>query len=326
MAVTPKTGRNAQPGKRDSATLSASEALKAAEAAIEPAPAVRKPAPRKAASSVPAMDANPSAKSVPAMDANPSAKSVPAMDANPSAKSVPAMDANPSAKSVPAMDANPSAKSVKATDASPAAIVAATTAVDAMPEPDTEVAAEAAPEAETPKSLDEKAKTTATLPLPATEGTKIMNDVMETGKKFAEDTKAKLETAYADMNEKAKASVEKSTKAIEEMSDIAKGNVEAMVESGKIAAKAMETMSQEAVDYSRKNFEKATAALKSFATVKTPTEFFQLQSQMFSSSFDEFTKEAAKNSEAMMKVAGDIAQPLTARVTLVTDKVKSLAA
>ncbi|WP_037478157.1 phasin family protein [Sphingobium sp. ba1] len=314
MAVTPKTGRNAQPGKSDSATLSASEALKAAEAAIEPAPAVRKPAPRKAASSVPAMDANPSAKSVPAMDANPSAKSVPAMDAN------------PSAKSVPAMDANPSAKSVKATDASPAAIVAATTAVDAMPEPDTEAAAEAAPDAETPKSLDEKAKTTATLPLPATEGTKIMNDVMETGKKFAEDTKAKLETAYADMNEKAKASVEKSTKAIEEMSDIAKGNVEAMVESGKIAAKAMETMSQEAVDYSRKNFEKATAALKSFATVKTPTEFFQLQSQMFSSSFDEFTKEAAKNSEAMMKVAGDIAQPLTARVTLVTDKVKSLAA
>ena len=314
MAVTPKTGRTAQPGKRDSATLSASEALKAAEAAIEPAPAVRKPAPRKTASSVPAMDANPSAKSVPAMDANPSAKSVPAMDAN------------PSAKSVPAMDANPSAKSVKATDASPAAIVAATTAVDAMPEPDTEVAAEAAPEAETPKSLDEKAKTTATLPLPATEGTKIMNDVMETGKKFAEDTKAKLETAYADMNEKAKASVEKSTKAIEEMSDIAKGNVEAMVESSKIAAKAMETMSQEAVDYSRKNFEKATAALKSFATVKTPTEFFQLQSQMLSSSFDEFTKEAAKNSEAMMKVAGDIAQPLTARVTLVTDKVKSLAA
>ncbi|MEQ6334347.1 phasin family protein [Sphingobium sp. MK2] len=290
MAVTPKTGRAAQPGKSESATLSASEALKAAEAAIEPAPAVRKPAPRKTASSVPAMDAN------------------------------------PSAKSVPAMDANPSAKSVKATDASPAAIVAATTAVDAMPEPDTDAAADVAPEADTPKSLDKKATTTATMPLPAVEGTKIMNDVMETGKKFAEDTKAKFETAYADMNEKAKASVEKSTKAIEEMSDIAKGNVEAMVESSKIAAKAMETMSQEAVDYSRKNFEKATAALKSFATVKTPTEFFQLQSQMLSSSFDEFTKEAAKNSEAMMKLAGEVAQPLTARVTVVTDKVKSLAA
>ena len=153
-----------------------------------------------------------------------------------------------------------------------------------------------------------------------------MNDVIETGKKFAEDAKAKLETVYADMNEKAKASVEKSTKAIEEFSDIAKGNVEAMVESGKIAAKGMETLGQEAVDYSRKSFEKATASFKSFATVKTPTEFFQLQSQMFSSSFDDFTKEAAKSSEAMMKLASDVASPLTARVTVVTDKVKSLAA
>jgi len=124
----------------------------------------------------------------------------------------------------------------------------------------------------------------------------------------------------------AKASVEKSTKAIEEFSDIAKGNVEAMVESGKIAAKGMETLGQEAVDYSRKSFEKATASFKSFATVKTPTEFFQLQSQMFSSSFDDFTKEAAKSSEAMMKLASDVASPLTARVTVVTDKVKSLAA
>ena len=153
-----------------------------------------------------------------------------------------------------------------------------------------------------------------------------MNDMIETGKKFAEDTKAKLESVYADLNEKAKASVEKSTKAIEEMSDLAKGNVEALVESGKIAAKGIEGLGQEAVDYSRKNLEKATATMKSFSSVKTPTEFFQLQSAFISSSFDDFTKEAAKSSEAMIKLAGDIASPLTARVTVVTDKVKSLAA
>jgi len=162
--------------------------------------------------------------------------------------------------------------------------------------------------------------------LPATEGTKMMNDVIETGKKFAEETKAKLETVYADLNEKAKVSVEKSTKAIEEFSDIAKGNVEALVESGKIAAKGFETIGQEAVDYSRKSFEKATASFKSFSTVKTPTEFFQLQSQLLSSSFDEFTKEAAKSSEALIKLASEVTSPLTARVTVVTDKVKALAA
>ncbi|MBV2150979.1 phasin family protein [Sphingobium sp. AS12] len=282
MAVTPKTGRSAPRAKSASTTLSASEALKAAEAAIAPAP--KKPTVRKA-----------------------------------------------------------TASSVKAIDANPSAIVAATTAVDAppLPEPVAEPVIEAEPVAAAPvaavppeapvepemtKSLPKQAEPFAIKTLSAIEGTKTMNDVIETGKKFAEDAKAKMETVYADLNEKAKAGVEKSTKAIEELSDLAKGNVEALVESGKIAAKGMETLGQEAVDYSRKSFEKATASFKTFSTIKTPTEFFQLQSQLFSSSFDDFTKEAAKSSEAMMKLAGDVASPLTARVTLVTDKVKSLAA
>ena len=283
MAVTPKPGRRKQVATKPSSTLSAAEALKAAEAAVgtsAKAAPVRKPAAAK--------------------------------------------------KAAP--------KPTAAAKANPAAIAAATTAVDAAPEPAAPPAIEPMPSAPAPlveeakvepkevKSLSSKAGPVEPETLPATEGTKMMNDVIETGKKFAEETKAKLETAYADLNEKAKASVEKSTKAMEELSDIAKGNVEALVESGKIAAKGFETLGQEAVDYSKKSFEKATASLKSFSTVKTPTEFFQLQSQLFSSSFDEFTKEAAKSSEALIKLAGDVASPLTARVTVVTDKVKTLAA
>lgn len=294
MAVTPKPVRRKPVAKKASSTLSASEALKAAEAAIgtsaKPAkPAVKKPSPPKAASAKPV---------------------------------------------VPEVKPEPKPEPVAPAD--PVAVIAATTAVDAAPEPPMvqEAKPEPAPKIEAVakpaptkefKSLP-KAGPTEPKMLPATEGTTMMNDMIETGKKFAEETKAKLETAYADLNEKAKASVEKSTKAMEELSDIAKGNVEALVESGKIAAKGFETLGQEAVDYSKKSFEKATASLKSFSTVKTPTEFFQLQSQLFSSSFDEFTKEAAKSSEALIKLAGDVASPLTARVTVVTDKVKTLAA
>jgi hypothetical protein len=162
-------------------------------------------------------------------------------------------------------------------------------------------------------------------PAPA-EGSAVMTDVMASTKKFAEDTKAKFESAFADLNVKAKASVEKSTKALGEISDLTKGNVEALVESGKIAAKGVEAMGQDAAEYSRKNFEKATATLKSFASVKSPTEFFQLQSELMSTAFDSFAKETAKNSEAMLKLAGEVAQPISSRVSLVTEKVKSLAA
>ncbi|MFY9352585.1 MAG: phasin family protein [Sphingobium sp.] len=232
------------------------------------------------------------------------------------------IDTNPSRKAPAPAPEEPKETPPPPPPTDQVAVIAATTAVDAAPEPEAELEA---PLPGTSKSLPETAIEDA-VPLPALEGTTMMNEVIETGKKFAEDTKAKFETAYADFNEKTKAHVEKSTKAIEEMSDIAKGNVEAMVEAGKIAAKGMEVLGQEAVDYTRKSFEKATASFKSFSTVKTPTEFFQLQSQMLSASFDDFTKEAAKHSEAMVKLAGDVAQPLTARVTLVTDKVKSLAA
>jgi hypothetical protein len=309
MAVTPKGGQGKAPAKRGSSTLSASEALKAAEAAITP-PVAKKPVGRKPAEPKATPPKVETPKTITPKAAAPkAAASVKPIDIKPQAASAKPIDPNPqaTAKSSPSkttevkpIDTNPQAKAAK-------------------PDPIVE------PVVKTP-SVAAKPLVEKTVPLPVLEGTKKMTDLIETGKKFAEDAKAKMETVYADFNEKAKAGVEKSTKAIEELSDLTKGNVEALVESGKIAAKGIETMGQEAVDYSRKNFEKATASFKSFSTVKTPTEFFQLQSQLMSSSFDEFAKEAAKNSEAFMKLAGDVAQPLTARVTLVTDKVKSLAA
>ncbi|MGE4411329.1 MAG: phasin family protein [Sphingobium sp.] len=157
-------------------------------------------------------------------------------------------------------------------------------------------------------------------------GIKVMSDVMETTKKYTDEAKERFQSAFSEMSEKAKTSVEKSTKAFEELSDLAKGNVEALVESGKIATKGVEALGQEAAEYGRTSFEKASAAMKSLAAVKSPTEFFQLQSDLMSSSFDAFAKESAKASEAFLKLAGDVVQPISTRVSVVTDKVRSLAA
>lgn len=157
-------------------------------------------------------------------------------------------------------------------------------------------------------------------------GNEIMADVIETTKKYTEEAQVRFQSAFSEMSERAKAGVEKSTKTLEELSDIAKGNVEALVESGKIATKGVETLGQEAAEYGRVSFEKASAAMKSFAAVKSPTEFFQLQSDLISSSFDSFAKESAKASEAFLKLAGDVAQPISTRVSVMTEKVRSLTA
>ncbi|WP_294251943.1 TIGR01841 family phasin [uncultured Sphingomonas sp.] len=140
-----------------------------------------------------------------------------------------------------------------------------------------------------------------------------------------ENATTQAHTAFADMNERAKAAVEKSTKLVEEANEFAKGNIEALVESGRIAAKGFETLGQEAADYSRRSFESATAAMKNLASVKSPTDFFKLQSDYMRSAFDSYVAEASKHTEAMIKLAGDAAQPISNRFAVAVEKVKTTA-
>ena len=139
------------------------------------------------------------------------------------------------------------------------------------------------------------------------------------------DAAEKTQAMFGDVSSRMKTAMEKSSRMGEDMVDFAKGNVEAMVASARVAAKAGETIGQEAADYSRRHLESATAAFKSFATVKSPTELFQLQSEYAKASFDSAVAEASKLSESMMKFAGDIAQPLSNRYAMAAEKFKSTA-
>ncbi|MDF0541921.1 phasin family protein [Sphingobium sp. H39-3-25] len=295
--------------------LTATQALDAVNSSIAKAPA--KPAPKPKAAPPKAPPKAPKAAAKPAPVAKPAPATPPVQAKAPVAEptAVEPILVEPATVETTVTDQIPE----KPAEAPAAPVVAISTPEPVMPETTAAVvpAAPEIPHVVTPKT---------TAADHVEEGILKMTDVIETTKKFAEDTKAKFETAFADINDKAKASVEKSTKAMEELSALAKGNVEALVESGKIAAKGVEALGQDAAEYSRKNFEKATATMKSFASVKTPAEFFQLQSELLSSSFDAFAKETAKSSEALIKLTGDVVQPISNRVSIITDKVKSLAA
>jgi phasin family protein len=128
-----------------------------------------------------------------------------------------------------------------------------------------------------------------------------------------------------DMNDRAKASFEKTQKFAAEFGDFSKGNIEAMVESSKIAAKGIETMGQDAAEYTRRSFEGMTATIKSLATIKSPTEFFKLQSDYMRSAFDAAVAQSSKNTEAMIKLSSDAAQPISNRVAVAVEKVKMAA-
>ena len=135
-----------------------------------------------------------------------------------------------------------------------------------------------------------------------------------------------IKTVVTEANDRAKTAMEKSAKVIEELAELGRGNVEALVASSKLAAKGVEGLSQDAANYSRKSFEDATAEFTSFAEVKSPTDFFKLQGDFARSAFDAAVAESARVSETVLKLAGDVAEPLTSRYAVASERVKTLAA
>jgi phasin family protein len=141
---------------------------------------------------------------------------------------------------------------------------------------------------------------------------------MDTMKK----TTDKAQAMFSDVNDRAKGAMEKGQKMFDEMNSFSKGNLEAIVESSKIAAKGIESMGQDAAAYAKKSFEEATATAKTMASVKSPTEFMKLQSDYVRNAFDMMVAETSRSTEAMLKLAGEVAQPISNRVALAAEKVK----
>lgn len=131
---------------------------------------------------------------------------------------------------------------------------------------------------------------------------------------------------FGDMNGRAKDAVAKGTKAIEELVEFSKGNLEAMMTSGRIAAKGAEDIAKYSAEYGRSTMEKANATAKQFASVKSPTEFFQLQGEIAKQTLDALVAEGSKFTESYLKLVGEVSQPISNRVSLAAEKVKSTVA
>jgi phasin family protein len=136
----------------------------------------------------------------------------------------------------------------------------------------------------------------------------------------------RVQAAFGDVNDRAKTAIERNTRVAEELTELGRGNVEALVASTKIAAKGLETVGQELAEFGRKSFEDASQALKSFAEVKSPADFFRLQTEFVRSQFDATVVETSKMSEVMIKLAGEVAEPITNRATVAADRVRTAVA
>ncbi|MFC0205646.1 phasin family protein [Novosphingobium soli] len=134
-----------------------------------------------------------------------------------------------------------------------------------------------------------------------------------------------FQDAITQAQAKARAAFDKSTSALGEASEFAKGNVEAMVESSKIFAEGVQGLGSEIVAESRTAFEAFSGDIKELAAAKSPTDFFKIQSDLVRKNLDTAVAYGSKNSEAMLKLFSDTFAPLSGRMSIAIEKARSAA-
>ena len=154
---------------------------------------------------------------------------------------------------------------------------------------------------------------------------KLKDTIMTKTKTTTEDYTAKVKDVVATAQDRAKAAFEKTSAYASEYGEFTKGNLEAVVESGKILAAGLQDMGKTYVAEGKSAVETLTADVKEIAGVKSPADFFKLQGELMRRNFDAAVASGSKHSEAMVKLAGDAFAPISTRVSLAVEKVKQAA-
>jgi phasin family protein len=137
---------------------------------------------------------------------------------------------------------------------------------------------------------------------------------------------APFQSLFSDANERSQDVARRSQKVVEEFADLTRANVEAIVESGRVAAEGVRSLGQDVVASGRDGVEKAADAIRTLAEAKSPTEYLQLQSEIARTSFDRMVAESSRLTESFVKLAGEAIQPVSNRASANAERINSLVA
>jgi hypothetical protein len=109
---------------------------------------------------------------------------------------------------------------------------------------------------------------------------------------------------------KSREAIEQSMKTVGVVTEMTRGNVEALLESSRTAAGGMQVIGQEVVNYGKQTFERTTAAGRTMALARTAPELIQLQSEFARTEFATAIAEYLKLSQTMFQAMTAMFEPL----------------
>ena len=240
-------------------------------------------------------------------------------------KPAPAVKAPPAVKTEAVKAKKVPAKPVKAAAVKPPVAKAPAAKTPVVAKPVIDVAKETPASAPVPSAAASKAAKTAESKTTTFAGL-FTPFILEEKTMDISANFAGFQDAVTEAQAKAKAAFEKSSVAFGEAGDFAKGNVEAVIESGKIFAEGIQGFGSEFVAEGRTAFETFTGDIKELAAAKSPTDFFKLQGDILRKNFDSAVAYGSKNSEAALKLFSDTIAPISGRVSVAVEKARHVAA
>lgn len=137
---------------------------------------------------------------------------------------------------------------------------------------------------------------------------------------------APFQSLFADAGERSQEAARRTQKVAEELADLTRANVEAFVESSRLAAEGARSLGQDLVASGRQGAEKAADSIRTLAEAKSPTEYLQIQSELARASFDRMVAQSSRLTESVVKIAGEAIQPISNRASASAERINSLVA
>jgi hypothetical protein len=128
-----------------------------------------------------------------------------------------------------------------------------------------------------------------------------------------------------DFAEGAQKAAQKGSAMLGEYAEFAKGNFEAIIESGRILTTGLRGMGSAIAAEGKTAIETMTADAKELASVKSPGELLKLQADILRRNLDSALTLGTKNGQTAMQIASESFAPISARVALAVEKLKQVA-
>lgn len=120
--------------------------------------------------------------------------------------------------------------------------------------------------------------------------------------------------AKAQTEEFLKQGVDSLSKNLDNLSGFAKENIEAVIQSANITAKAAEKIVNEALTLSKQNIEQNIAAAKDFSNIRSFDQFVTAQTKFSKQLFDQYVEQASKIGDLVMCMSKEASAPINERV------------